>query len=125
MKWPAAIFLTLLPTIASGGTPEPLLGIWGTAAQCSGALITPEGTFRASPFTISPSWLSQGGISCQLSWFPMQQRDNGLFVAANAICGEDSARTFRIDFLLDDQNLTLFWDETLQNGPLHRCLPAK
>ncbi len=113
-----------LPT-AAGETPVPLLGDWGTPAQCSRALLAPGGTLRATPFRISRSWLEHGGIGCLLSWYTAQPRKGGLFAVANAQCGEDSVRSWKIEFLQDGDRLWLRWNETLQNGPLKRCPAAE
>ena len=72
-------------------------------------------------FDIRPGWLRHGGQWCRLSWFPAQPRENGLFVTSHALCGEDSNRSYRLDFDLSGEELTLIWDEQLANGPLRRC----
>ncbi len=122
MRRIAPLIAALLPlSAAAGETPDALRGAWGTPAQCSRALLAPGGTLHASPFRISASWLEHGGIGCLLTWFPAQRRENGLFAVANALCGEDSAQSWRIDFLLQGDQLHLIWNETLENGPLRRC----
>ncbi|MEL7114616.1 MAG: hypothetical protein AAGP08_03340, partial [Pseudomonadota bacterium] len=98
-----------------------LYGIWGTDAQCSEALLLPTGTKRAAPFDIRPGWLRHGQMWCRLSWFDTDTRETGLFVGAVARCGEDSVRSYRLDFALDSGTLHLIWDQTLVNGPLALC----
>ena len=98
-----------------------LYDTWGTSDQCAGRLLLPKGTKRAAPFEIRPGWLRQGELWCKLTWFPAQTRENGLYVSTRATCGEDSARGYRLDFLLADGEMMLIWDEALANGPLARC----
>jgi hypothetical protein len=101
-----------------------LMGQWGTQAQCAGALLVPDGSVRASPFEIRQGWLQHGGLWCRLIWFPTQDRPDGLFASARALCGEDAVRGYRLDMALSAGTLTLIWDEALVNGPLVRCAPG-
>ena len=99
------------------------LGIWGTSAQCAGDLLQPGGTVRAVPFEITEGWLRHGALWCSLDWFPAVPRTDGTFASTRALCGEDSQRSYRLDFLhkADMDALVLIWDEALLNGPLMRC----
>lgn len=118
----AAFCMTLmLASVAQADPRTPLYGTWGTAAQCTGALIKPGGTRRATPFELRPGWLRHGGLWCRLAWFPPIPRDGGLFAGAIAHCGEDSARSYRLGLSLAGDELTLIWDDALANGPLRRC----
>ena len=99
-----------------------LYGSWGDARQCARDLIIPGGTVRAEPFEIAEGWLRHRQIWCQLSWFDVTFRPGGLFTTAVALCGDDSTRSYRLDFALSHGFLTLIWDETLVNGPLGRCV---
>ena len=120
MRW---LLLILLATPAPADERAPLYGTWGTEAQCRGDLLIPDGTVRAAPFQIRPGWITQGGLWCRLSWFPVQTRPDGLFVGTRALCGEDSVRGYWLDMALDGEGLRLIWDEALVNGPLKRCAP--
>ena len=102
-------------------TREAFYGTWGTGTQCARALLKDGGTVLAEPFEIRPGWLRHGQLWCRLAWFPFQHRDDGAFNSARAMCGEDSVRSFRLDLSLDGEELTLIWDESLVNGPMHRC----
>jgi len=119
----AAICIAL-PTIGlTQSVPEPLLGLWGTNAQCGGATVIDGGTYRATPFQITAGWLRHGSIWCRLQWFTPQIDGGGLYVAARAQCGEDAVNGYGIGFRhqASPETLTLIWDESLINGPLHRC----
>jgi len=118
----ALAVLGAMPVFA-GSLRESLYGTWGTEGQCRGALIVEGGTVRASPVDIDERWLAQGGIFCVLTWFGATERPGELFASAHAVCGEDSAQGYRLDFVLrrDSHQMTLIWDERLFNGPLTRC----
>lgn len=101
---------------------RPIVGVWGTDAQCAGALITPKGTKRAAPFEIHPDWLENGDVWCRLNWTSVQTRASDTRAIAEAVCGEDMERDYQITFRLIDDALTIVWDWTFQNGPMRRCL---
>jgi len=108
--------------------PGRLKGAWGTGAQCERALIQPGGTVRADPVELDETWLRQGAMWCSLTWFELQPQDGGFYVAAQALCGEDSQRAWRLGLSYRyemAEQLTLIWDDQLVNGPLGRCLPGK
>lgn len=115
----------LLAPLAAGAqtvaTPTDLLGTWGTPAECAGRLIAEGGTVRAAPVEISDRWLKQGSTVCQLLWLGAFPREGELFATARATCGEDSARSYKLDLILKGEDLHLFWNEEIANGPLHRC----
>ena len=119
MRW--FLFLLCLMTPLHAADRTALYGTWGTPAQCDRQPILDGGTKLAEPFEIHPGWLRHGALWCRLSWFPIQPRENGLFVGTSALCGEDSANSYRLDFALDRQSLTLIWNNSLINGPLARC----
>lgn len=101
---------------------QPLVGLWGTEAQCAGELITPKGTKHATPFDIRPDWLGNGDVWCRLNWTSVQTKATGTLAIAGAICGEDTERDYRITFRLVDDALTITWNLTFHNGPMKRCL---
>jgi len=100
---------------------EPIYGKWGTEAQCSGALIIEKGTKHANPFDIRADWLERGDVWCRLDWVFSDSTPGGIFAIAKALCGEDSAREYQINFNLNGDELILVWDEQFENGPLKRC----
>jgi hypothetical protein len=115
-----------LPLSGSAQDMARLAGEWGTEAQCAGALILPGGTRRAASVRISAGWLQQGETWCALNWYRPQAQQHGFYVAAEAVCGEDSQRAWHLGFAYREGNaehLMLFWDEDLVNGPLNRCSP--
>jgi len=107
------------PAIASDR--ELFYGKWGTEAQCSGALIAEKGTKRATPFEVRPDWLGYGDVWCRLNWVYLGSTPDGTFAVTKALCGEDSARDYQINFELSGNELILVWDEEFKNGPLMRC----
>ncbi|WP_300515937.1 hypothetical protein [Aliiroseovarius sp.] len=115
MRW--LVFLL----ISTPALADPLLGRWGTPAQCAGRPVLEGGTRLAAPFEIGPEWLRQGEVWCRLTWFDAQPQSGGLFRAARALCGEDSVRGYNLGFVLEGEALTILWDERLVNGPLRRC----
>lgn len=112
-------FLTSFPVAAS--EREEFFGTWGTARQCSGEPIKPGGTVLAAPFEITYGWIKHRQLWCRLSWYPVEQRENGIFTAADAICGEDTPRSYLLRMDRSGDQLTLRWSLTRSNGPLTRC----
>ena len=115
------VWICLICLIATPLTAQeraPFLGVWGTPIQCAGDPIRDGGTMRAAPFEITTEWLRNGDTWCALRWFPVK---GARFASTRALCGEDSAMTYRLDMLRQGESLTLIWDEALTNGPLDRC----
>lgn len=115
----SALIYYIVPVFAADRTS--LYGKWGTETQCSGALITPKGTKHAAPFDIRPDWLGHGDVWCRLNWGTESSTANGLFAVARAVCGEDTVRSYNIDFRLGGDELTLTWDRWHKTGPVRRC----
>lgn len=121
-----SVLLAVLASAAlASDAPPGLLGSWGDDAQCSGKLIKQTGTVRAEKIEITEAWLVQGGISCKLTWISTSAASGATRATANALCGEDMTRAYRLDFALHDGALDLYWDETLKNGPMHKCTKAE
>lgn len=112
-------FMLNVPALAAN--PDALYGQWGTKAQCEGALITPKGTKRATPFKIKPDWLEHGDVWCRLTWSRVSTTSNGVTGVAWSLCGEDSVRGYFITFNLIGDELSLIWNQQFQNGPLMSC----
>ncbi|MEL6767156.1 MAG: hypothetical protein AAFP17_08250 [Pseudomonadota bacterium] len=100
---------------------EAFYGSWGTAKQCTRAPIKPGGTVLAAPVEIGPEWLRQGGIWCRLTWYPLERRDDGLFTAAQAQCGEDTVRDYFLRMERSGDALKLRWGFAVASGPLALC----
>ena len=106
----------------SNAEAESLFGKWGTEAQCEEKLIIPKGTKRASPFSIQQDWLGHGDVWCRLIWLSVQSSPNKTVGFANALCGEDNVRDYRIKFQLTAEKLSISWGiGSVTNGPLSRC----
>lgn len=118
-----ALLLSFLafPAAAAADERAVFYGTWGTEQQCTRVPIKPGGTVLAEPFEIRPGWLRQGRIWCRLKWFPIQTRKDGFFTGANAQCGEDAVRDYRLRMELSGKDLTLRWGSLQSNGPLARC----
>ncbi len=114
--------LALFAGPAFSDAAAPFIGVWGTEAQCSHSLISPNGTKRAVPFEIRSDWLSHDGIWCRLNWSSVGTSENGLYAINRSICGEDDARNYHIKFDLNGDQLTIIWNFSHVNGPLMRCL---
>jgi len=108
-----------VPAFASDRTS--LYGEWGSETQCTRSLITPKGTKLAAPYDIRPDWLGHGDVWCRLNWGSESSTADGLFAVARAICGEDTVRSYTIDFRLSGDKLILTWDRWHKAGPLERC----
>ena len=118
----AAVLAPLLLTIAvHADNKELLYGEWGTDTQCARELINPKGSKHAAPFNIQPDWLEQNDVWCRLSWLSVTENTDGVVALAQAQCGEDSIRDYRITFELIESELNIRWTLSLKNGPLLRC----
>lgn len=106
---------------ASADGREVFFGTWGTAKQCSREPVKPGGTVLSEPYEISSRWLKQGRLWCNLSWGPVEVRQDGYFTGAHAQCGEDVVRNYFLGMELSGDNLRLRWDFPLLSDPLARC----
>lgn len=113
------------PALASGHLNRgDVEGLWGTERQCAGRPLLDGATRRAEPFDIDGGWLRHGSTWCRLSWFTPSIRDDEIYVAATALCGEDGVQAYALAFHYSARpvpELTLIWDQELTNGPLRRC----
>lgn len=120
--------LFFLPEIAFGDgvARTALIGLWGSPEQCERHLIIEGGSVARSPVMIGLDWIEQNRIWCRLTWFTPQVRAGRFYVITRALCGEDTARGYWLAFDLNTSSrttsLSLIWDETLVNGPMHRCV---
>ena len=122
MRYVTFLTLSILATApADADERNEFYGVWGTAQQCAGVPIKPGGTVLAAPFEISAEWHKQGEHWCQLNWFPIEKRDEGLFSGAHARCGEDAIRAYFLGMEVEGGELTLRWDVFRSNGPMMRC----
>lgn len=74
---------------------------------------------RAQLFEIGAGWLKQGSRWCRYSWFPIEQRQDGVFTNAVSQCGEDTVRAYRLRMELKGEQLSIRWGFSIANG--HFC----
>lgn len=117
------VFLSLTLCFATPLNAGELFDTWGNIAQCSRQPLIEGGSLLAAPFEISENWLKQRDLWCALTWFPTTNSATGSYTRVRALCGEDSQRGYWLSLVYARSNdqLTLIWDETLENGPLNRC----
>ena len=116
-------FITALLFVSTTAIANSALfyGIWGSEAQCARTLIIPQGTKHWSPFEISADWLKHGEVWCRIDWVNVVPREEGAYAVAQALCGEDDNRNYRINFNLVGDELTLIWNNEFANSALRRC----
>lgn len=117
------IFLTFIffSLPATADERKALYGTWGTEKQCSRAPVVPGSLVESEPFLINSQWIKRGVIWCKLSWFPIENREDGFFTGANAVCGEDTLRRYTLSMTLAKDELTILWDFPNKHGPLKLC----
>ena len=120
----ALFFLFLSSAAYADDWRTAFYGTWGTPGQCAGELIKPGGSVAYEPFEIDEQWLRHGQLWCQLEWGPLERREDSLFTAATARCGEDSVSGYLLGMIQKDGDLTLRWRPFWVNGPLQRCPPS-
>lgn len=121
MRYIFPIIMLMFTTSAFADKRETLYGTWGTDKQCSGAPIVPGSLVQSEPFEINSQWLRRGVIWCKLSWFPVEDRQDGFFTGANAICGEDTVQKYILSMTLAKDELTILWGHSNKKGPLKLC----
>ncbi len=107
---------------------DTLRGSWGSDRQCARLPLLEGGTRTAEPFEIDGDWLRHGSTWCRLLWFEPSVRENELYIAATALCGEDSVQSYGLAFhytALPRPALTLLWNQRHTNGPLRRCAASE
>lgn len=111
----------ILTTPAHADKREKLYGTWGTQKQCNRAPIVPGSLVESEPFMINSHWVKRGVIWCKLSWFPIEDREDGFFTGANALCGEDTIQNYILSMTLAKDELTILWGHSNRKGPLKLC----
>lgn len=115
------IFFLIFTTPALADKREALYGTWGTEKQCARAPVVPGSLVQSEPFEINSQWLKRGVIWCKLSWFPVEDRQNGFYTGANAICGEDTIQRYILNMDFSNDELTILWRFSNKYGPLKLC----
>lgn len=122
MAWPAFAQsgYRLQPDSGVAG-PEALFGTWGSPAQCeahrSGEIDNPA----LYPTQISGEWIRQGMIYCYLQWRDQSPGLSGLQAIADAQCGEDTLREYRLVLELQHETLRIHWSSDFSTAGLQRC----
>ncbi len=117
------IFTFTLPALAD--EREALYGTWGTEKQCARAPLKPGSLVQSEPFEINSQWLRRGVIWCKLTWFPIENKQDGFFTGANALCGEDTVRRYFLGMQKSGEELTIKWQFSSKHGPLKLCKPSQ
>lgn len=120
MRYLFCFFLLSFPANAEDWRTA-FYGKWGTPAQCAGELIKPGGSVKFEPFEIDDQWIKHGQLWCQIEWGPLERRENELFTAVSAKCGEDAVYGYLLGMKQSEETLMLRWTLTWSNGPLQRC----
>jgi len=122
MRYLFLIVTFILSTPAIADDPRSALyGTWGTEKQCTRAPVVPGSLVQSEPFEINSQWLRRGVIWCRLAWFPIEKRENGFFTGANALCGEDTLRSYLLSITLAEDELSILWEFPNKYGPLKMC----
>jgi hypothetical protein len=121
MRFIFLIIAVIFTTPAIADKRETLYGTWGTDKQCARAPVVPGSLVESEPFVINSQWLRRGVIWCKLSWFPVEDRENGFFTGANALCGEDTIQNYILSMTLANDELTILWGHSNKKGPLKLC----
>ena len=118
-------FAVILTTPAHADKREKLYGTWGTEKQCARAPVVPGSLVESEPFVINSEWVKRGVIWCKLSWFPVEDKQDGFFTGANALCGEDTIQNYILSMTLAKDELTILWGHSNKKGPLKLCTAAQ
>ncbi len=101
--------------------PAQLLGVWGTAEQCSAFRLGKADNPSQFPYRISAEWVGQGNIYCYLSWQEAEQADDDFRVSARAQCGEDNLREYQLTLSLQQEKLRIRWSDDFTTRALEAC----
>ena len=96
-------------------------GVWGTPAQCAAHRAGRFDNPSRYPYEISDEWIGQGDLYCYLRWLGEDSAGAGLTVYADAQCGEDTLRDYRLLLRLRQQRLRITWSPDFTTGELRRC----
>ena len=101
--------------------PKALFGTWGSPAQCeahrSGDFENPA----LYPTQISQEWIRQGLIYCYLQWRDQSPATSGIQAIADAQCGEDTLREYRLVLELQNETLRIHWSADFSTPDLQMC----
>ena len=101
--------------------PAALLGAWGSAAQCAKLAAGGSDNPGLMPYQISADWIRQGFLYCSLSWRGQTRVEGENRYFADASCGEDDLRDYRLTLELRDRRLHIRWSEDFTTRALEAC----
>ena len=115
-------FSTVPPVKALDG-PASLFGVWGNERQCRAHRDGDETNPSRLPYIIGSQWLRQGFIYCYLSWRGYEDTGEGTRAWADARCGEDDLRDYRLRLELREHRLSIRWSNDFSVFRLQACGP--
>lgn len=101
--------------------PAALLGTWGSEAQCDAFAADGSDNPALMPYEISADWIRQGFLYCALSWQGETRIDGEPRYFADASCGEDDLRDYRLTLELRDRRLRIRWSDDFTTTALEAC----
>ena len=112
---------SLRPNQPVGAAPASLIGTWGTASQCAELAAGGSDNPALMPYQISSEWIRQGFLYCILAWRGEAQIDGETRYFADAQCGEDDLRDYRISLELRQRRLQIRWSDDFSTTALQAC----
>ena len=113
-------FSTVPPATAPDG-PAELFGVWGSESQCRAYGDGDETNPALLPYAIDGQWIRQGFIYCYLSWRGRESKNGITRAWADARCGEDDLRDYRLQLELRERRLSIRWSEDFIVSQLQSC----
>ena len=101
--------------------PAILLGTWGTEAQCGELAAGGSDNPARMPYEINADWIRQGFLFCSLAWRGETRIDGKSRYFADASCGEDDLRDYRVTLELRDRRLRIRWSADFTTAALEAC----
>lgn len=101
--------------------PAALLGVWGNAGQCRAHRDGGETNPARLPYVIDDRWISQGFIFCSLAWRGQETAAGEVRAWADARCGEDNLRDYRLQLRLRASRLEIRWSPDFVARDLRSC----
>ena len=112
---------SLQPKPVAIAAPAALTGTWGTDRQCATFAAGGSDNPALMPYQISSDWVKQGFLYCFLSWRGETRVGGQPLYYAEARCGEDDLRDYRLSFELRDKRLRIYWSEDFTTAALEAC----
>jgi len=109
------------PRPGSAAGPASLFGVWGSPAQCQAHRGGDETNPARLPYVIDNEWIRQGFIYCHISWRGQRRDGDETRAWADARCGEDDLRDYRLQFSLQARRLQIRWSPDFVARGLEFC----